>query len=63
LGWNHPGVVNVKDRPYAAKGGDFNDPTRPRPAIQTAATAEGETWLAFFSVFMPREDVKAASMQ
>jgi len=118
--WNSPGVVNVKDAPYSAKGdgttddhaalqraidehdtlflpkgayritktlrlkprtriigvspsysmivpvsvpgGDFNDPAHPKPALQTADTADGETALAFFSVFMPREDVRAASM-
>jgi hypothetical protein len=48
--------------PVSVPGGDFQDPRHPRPAIQTAATAEAETGLAFFSVFMPREDVKAASM-
>ena len=118
--WNSPGVVNVKDAPYSAKGdgvtddhaalqraidehetlflpkgayrilkalqlkprtriigispsysmivpvtvpgGDFGDPANPKPALQTADTSDAETALAFFSVFMPREDVQAASM-
>jgi hypothetical protein len=116
--WNQPGVVNVKDAPYLAKGdgktddaaalqraidehetlflpkgayrisktlrlkprtriigvsqaysmlcpvsvegGDFNDPARPQPALRTADAADAATQLAFFSVFLPREDVKAA---
>ncbi|MFA6173374.1 MAG: glycosyl hydrolase family 28-related protein [Kiritimatiellales bacterium] len=46
--------------PVAAEGGDFNDPANPQPALRTADIADAATQLAFFSVFMPREDVKAA---
>ncbi|MEA2068553.1 MAG: glycosyl hydrolase family 28-related protein, partial [Verrucomicrobiota bacterium] len=118
--WNSPGIVNVKDAPYFAKGdgetddyaalqrainehetlflpkgayritktlqlkprtkiigispsysmivpvtvagGSFGDRKNPQPALRTADTAASETVLAFFSVFMPREDVQAASM-
>jgi hypothetical protein len=48
--------------PVTVPGGDFADPAHPKPALQTADTADAGTALAFFSVFMPREDVRAASM-
>ncbi|MFA7368866.1 MAG: glycosyl hydrolase family 28-related protein [Kiritimatiellales bacterium] len=46
--------------PVPAEGGDFNDPANPQSALRTADIADAATQLAFFSVFMPREDVKAA---
>lgn len=48
--------------PVSVDGGDFNNPANPQPALRTADTFDAATQLAFFSVFLPREDVKAASV-
>jgi len=48
--------------PVSVEGGDFNDLSKPQPVLLTADAADATTQLAFFSVFMPREDVKAASV-
>lgn len=45
--------------PMPVAGGDFTTPDDPKPVIRTADAADGETILAFFSVFMPREEGKA----
>jgi len=48
--------------PFGVSGGDFADPEKPRPAIRTAESSDAQTQLAFFSVFMPREDAPGAAM-
>ena len=115
--WNSPGVVNVREAPYAAAGDGETDDTaalqgalddnesvflpkgayrisaplrlnprnklfgintaycmivpqgeafadvgNPQPALCTADVADAETQLAYFSVFMPREDAPGAYM-
>lgn len=46
--------------PMEIEGGDFRDPNKPSPVFETANTSEGETQLAFLSVFIPRDEVFAA---
>jgi len=54
--------VNAAHSMIAPTGSVFADGDHPRPAIQTACTAEAETQLGFFGVFMPEEDAPGASM-
>ncbi len=115
--WNSPGVINVREAPYGARGDGqtddtealqraldeneaiflpkgaycitaplrlnarnkiiglntaismivpcgvgFADVSNPQPALRTADVAEAGTQLAYFSVFMPREDAPGAYM-
>jgi hypothetical protein len=43
-------------------GPGFADVNNPRPALQTSDVEDAETQLAFFCVFMPREDAPGAYM-
>ncbi len=48
--------------PMMTEGGDFCDPKNPQPVLSTANTADADTQLAWFSVFMPRELAHGAYM-
>ena len=48
--------------PMMTPGGDFNDSGNPQPVLRSASTAQADTQLAWFSVFMPRELARGAYM-
>ena len=52
--------VNAAYSMIAPSGELFSNVEAPCPAIMTADTSDAETQLAFFSVFMPREDATGA---
>lgn len=48
--------------PIEAEGGDFLDPENPQPVLRTADTADADTQLGFFSIFMPGRRVHGVYM-
>ncbi|QHI70022.1 glycosyl hydrolase family 28-related protein [Tichowtungia aerotolerans] len=48
--------------PIESEGGDFLDPENPQPVLRTADSADADTQLGFFSIFMPGRRVHGIYM-